>query len=227
MREGLKGSPEGDSGMTKKNSKLSDSLEVAPVAVLISRGRYVDDHRVPGPDGTRLAIGDRWPKPTTDRRMAATVEVHTNGVKVFLSYRVDLYSDREWQAFAALPSIITVLATPPVAWFLTECHGQHERAPIPLDYDPAEGRMLQTLLAQRQSLDNELTLFCITGDVIKAIKVGLALDGVWRLLAEAVAATPPGLPEQEFYAALGAYGSLDAGVMFAEAMRRQLEPRER
>ncbi len=213
--------------MTTMNDMAGGAVAVAPVAFLISRGAHVDDHCVQAPNGTRLAIGDRWLAPTDDRAMAATVEVQADGVKVFLSYRVDCWSAREWAAYAATPSIVSVLAAPPLAWFLIESHGLHARAPVLLDLDPATGRLLQPLLARPQSLDNTITLFGIAGDVIRCVKVGVALDGVWPMLAEAAAATPPCLPEQELLDTLRHQASLDTGVMFAEAMRRQLAPRAR
>ena len=213
--------------MTTINKMDGGTVEVAPVAFLISRGPHVDDHRVAGPGDTRLAVGDRWPGSTTDRGMTATVEVHADGVKVALAYRVDRWSDREWAAYAAMPTIVSVLATPPLAWMLIEAHGAHARAPVALDLAPATRLLLHALLARPQSLTNELTLFGVKGDVIHSVKVGLALGGVWRLLAEAVAATPSSLSEREILDALERYAAIDAGIMFAAAMQRQLEPRAR
>ena len=203
------------------------AVTVAPVSFLVTRGPHVGDHRVPGPDGTRLAICDRWPDAIADREMAATIEVPADGVKVFLAYRMDFFSDQAWSSFAALPTIVSLFGTPPLAWFVTDHHGIHARAPVGLDLLPAEGRALQVLLAKPQSLQNAVTLFGIAGGVIRSIKVGLALEGLWRMLAGAAAVTPSRLPEQELLETLQRYGSLDAGVMFAQAMQLHLQPRAR
>ena len=48
--------------------------------------------------------------------------MHADGVKLFLAYRVDRWSYRKWAVFAALPSIVSVLATPPLAWVLIDTY---------------------------------------------------------------------------------------------------------
>ncbi len=211
---------------TMKNGTqgVGNGAVVAPVAFLMAKGIYAEDHRVPGPNGARLGVGDRWPQATADMGMAVTIERRADGVKAFLSFRVDRLSDGEWSAFAAMPNPITLLAVPPVAWFLVEYHGGHSRAPCPLSRDTVDEKAIKALLAEPSSLAHEIVLFGIAGDEIRCVKVGLALDRVWQTLAEAAAASPSDLDTGEALDVLERCGPLDPGLMFAEAMRRHLLP---
>ncbi len=202
-------------------------VEVAPVAFLISRGIYAEDPRVAGPNGTHLGVGDRWLAATVDTGMAVTVERRADGMKTFLSFRADRLSDQEWAAFAAIPNPISVLATPPVAWFLVGCHGSHFRAPLPLNHGAVDAPAIKALLAEPSNLAHEVILFGIAGDEIRCVKVGLALDQVWRTLAEAAAATPFSSDSGEVLRVLARYKPVDTGVMFATAMNHHLRPRAR
>ena len=55
---------------------------VAAGSFLLARGIYAEDHRVPGPNGSPLGVGDRWPCMTDDTGMAAIVESREDEVKV-------------------------------------------------------------------------------------------------------------------------------------------------
>ncbi len=205
----------------------SGPIEVAPVSFLMARGIYAEDHRVSGPRGTRLGVGDRWPGTTADMGMAVTIERRRDGVKAFISFRADRLSDQEWAGVAALPNPVTLLAAPPLAWFLVEYHGGHSRAPIPLTRDRVDEQAIRALLADPSDLAHEVLFFGIAGDEIRTVKVGIALDHIWRTLAEAAAATPSKLDDREILGMLERYKPIAPGIMFSEAMRRHLQPRAR
>lgn len=162
---------------------LPGAFDVAPVSLLVPQGPYTKTSRIAGPQGSSLACGDRWPLPSGPEGMVASVEVYDGGLHVSLGLRIG-FDDLAWTAFAGLPSVASLLATPPIVWFVVESAGLHSRAPFAIDFDPALAPEIRRCAADVGGR-HSMTLFGLDGDTVRTIKVGIACDRIWNILADA------------------------------------------
>ena len=206
----------------RQRERADIDLEVAAISLMIKKGAFATDPRMDAPGGLRLGPGDVWSGELLDQGMVCQIEMNQDRFMVALALRLDNLSDREWSSFEAVPVVVTALAEGALAWFLVDCSGMHMRAPVALFRDPAEMMMLRKLL-ERPDVERTITLFGVSRDRIRSVHLGIALDRIWRMLAEALdTATNMAPSDADLLAALRMMGEAPEPAMFAEAMRRHL-----
>jgi hypothetical protein len=198
----------------------SEELDIPPISFLIDHDACATTS-VAGPGGAKLARGDRWPHKIDPDSMTATIEWREGELRIALALRLDAFDDQVWQTFSRLPTVVVVLATPPLAWFVIEASGMHCRASYLIGED---GMPLGTLkrLLDKPSIPRSITFFGIAGDTVRAIKIGFLCERVWSLLREAVNDSDFG-PTLEWYCYMLREGAKQpTGSMFVEALSRHL-----
>lgn len=211
--------------MKKRDRRPRAAAFVAPMPMAIPRGPY-QNRRLPDEGRFELQSGDPSPFDLDDNGMRAFVAIHGKRLEVSLAFRVDDFSDDEWQACAALPSPLAMAVHAPLVFFLVEISSHHFKAPYPVGYRSDVDPALLHRLAAKRSSEKELVVYGVAKGIIRSVKVGIMMPWIWRSFADALASSKGRPTNEDIMNATRADSvCVSADLMFSTAMRSYLEPR--